>query len=203
MQYKQSGQAIYDRLGVALLRPAEAITPSKWAAANLIVPDGPRAGEKWDPRLTPYIIEPLDSMGPDAPINKAAIRKSAQTGFTVMAIAVVGHAIDCDPAGGILLVQPTDGALADFIRDKLNPAIENTPALKAKVKPQDIPGIGWRMNQRLMARGVHTIEQLLALNVEQMRTLWGGIAGERIWLWLRGTDFTVPKSTHKSVGHAL
>jgi len=70
-----------------------------------------------------------------------------------------------------------------------------------RLKPQDIPGIGGRMNQRLMARGVHTMEQLSALNVEQMRILWGGMAGERVWLWLRGADFTVPKSTHKSVGH--
>jgi phage terminase large subunit GpA-like protein len=53
-----------------------------------------------------------------------------------MAIAIVGSTIDTDPSGGILLVQPTDGALADFIADKLNPAIEQSPALKAKVKPQ-------------------------------------------------------------------
>jgi phage terminase large subunit GpA-like protein len=53
-----------------------------------------------------------------------------------MAIAIVGSTIDTDPAGGILLVQPTDGALADFIADKLNPAIEQSAALKAKVKPQ-------------------------------------------------------------------
>src|SRR5207253_2854833 len=77
-----------------------------------------------------------DNMGPDSPVNKEAIQKSAQTGFTMMAIAVVGHSIDCDPAGGILLVQPTDGALSDFIGDKLNPAIEQSAALKAKVKPQ-------------------------------------------------------------------
>ena len=70
-----------------------------------------------------------------------------------------------------------------------------------RLKPQDIPGIGWRMNQRLIARGVHTMEQLFALNEKQMRTLWGGMAGERIWLWLRGIDFTVSKSMHKSVGH--
>jgi phage terminase large subunit GpA-like protein len=131
----QAAAIIRERLD-ALLRPASAVTPSQWAAANLIVPDGPRANEKWDPRLTPYIVEPLDNMGADAPINKEVIRKSAQTGFTMMAIAAAGSWIDTDPAGGILLVQPTDGALSDFIADKLNPAIENSPALKAKVKPQ-------------------------------------------------------------------
>jgi phage terminase large subunit GpA-like protein len=87
-------------------------------------------------RATPYIVEPLDNMGPDSPVNKQSIRKSAQTGFSVMAIVGVGHSIDCDPAGGIMLVQPTQDALDKFIRDKFNPAIENTPALKAKVAPQ-------------------------------------------------------------------
>nr|WP_246701492.1 terminase gpA endonuclease subunit [Rhodopseudomonas sp. BR0G17] len=119
-----------------LFVPPDKITPSQWAANNLIVPDGPRANEKWDPTLTPYVVEPLDNTGPDSPVNKQAVRKSAQTGFTVMAIAIAGSTIDTDPSGGILLVQPTEGALADFIADKLNPAIEQTAALKAKVKPQ-------------------------------------------------------------------
>lgn len=126
---------VIDALRAVIAPPIE-ITPSRWAAENLIVPDGPRSGEKWDPKLTPYIVEPLDNMGPDSPVNKQAVQKSAQTGFTIMAIAGVGHSIDCDPVGGILLVQPTDGALDDFIRDKLNPAIEQTPSLKRKVLPQ-------------------------------------------------------------------
>lgn len=136
LQFRHSAAAVICRIFVELFTPPAKVTPSQWAADNLIVPDGPRANEKWDPSLTPYIVEPLDSMGPDSPVNKIVVRKSAQTGFTVMAIAVVGHSIDCDPSGGILLVQPTDGALGDFIKDKLNPAIDETPALKAKVRPQ-------------------------------------------------------------------
>lgn len=136
LQFKHSALDVISRVLIELFEPVAEVTPSQWAAENLTVPDGPKAGEKWDPKLTPYIVEPLDSMGPASPVNKIAVRKSAQTGFTVMAIAVVGHAIDCDPAGGILLVQPTDGALNDFVKEKLNPAIEQSPALKAKVKPQ-------------------------------------------------------------------
>lgn len=136
LRFKNSALGVITRSMQALLQPPESVTPSQWAAANLIVPDGPRANEKWSADLTPYVVEPLDNSGPDSPVNKQAIRKSAQTGFTVMAIAIVGSTIDTDPAGGILLVQPTDGALADFIADKLNPAIEQTAALKAKVKPQ-------------------------------------------------------------------
>jgi phage terminase large subunit GpA-like protein len=136
LQFKNSALGIIAGTSGALIAPPASITPAQWAAANLIVPDGPRANEKWSADLTPYVVEPLNNTGPDSPVNKQVIRKSAQTGFTVMAIAVAGSTIDTDPAGGILLVQPTDGALADFIADKLNPAIEASAPLKAKVKPQ-------------------------------------------------------------------
>jgi phage terminase large subunit GpA-like protein len=119
-----------------IIQPPAEITPSQWAAANLIVPDGPHAGEKWDPALTPYIVEPLDQMGPASSVNRQVIRKAAQTGFSIMAICGVGHSIACDPQGGVLLVQPTQDALDKFIRDKLTPTIEATTALKAKVASQ-------------------------------------------------------------------
>jgi phage terminase large subunit GpA-like protein len=136
LQFKNSALGIIAGASGALIAPPASVTPAQWAAENLIVPDGPRANEKWSATLTPYVVEPLNNTGPESPVNKQVIRKSAQTGFTVMAIAVAGSTIDTDPAGGILLVQPTDGALADFIADKLNPAIEASAALKAKVKPQ-------------------------------------------------------------------
>lgn len=120
----------------AVIAPTPSITPSRWAAEHLVVPDGPRAGERWDPMLTPYVVEPLDNMGPDSPVTKQVIKKSAQTGFTIMAVAGVGHSIDCDPIGGVMLVQPTQDALDKFLRDKLTPIIENTRSLKTKVAPQ-------------------------------------------------------------------
>lgn len=136
LQFRKSAIAVMGAEAIALITPPRKVLPAGWAAENLVVPDGPRANEKWSPSLTPYVVEPLNNSGPDSPVNKEAIRKSAQTGFTVMAIAIVGSSIDTDPSGGILLVQPTDGALSDFIADKLNPAIEQSAALKAKVKPQ-------------------------------------------------------------------
>ncbi|MTV78266.1 hypothetical protein GM535_13715, partial [Streptococcus pneumoniae] len=39
-----------------IVAPPESILPSAWAAKNLVVPDGPKAGEKWSPALTPYIV---------------------------------------------------------------------------------------------------------------------------------------------------
>ncbi|MGC2781685.1 MAG: terminase gpA endonuclease subunit [Bradyrhizobium sp.] len=136
LRFKKSAVAIMAAEALALITPPAKVLPAQWCAENIIVPDGPRANELWDPRLTPYVVEPLNNSATDIPVNKEVCKKSAQTGFTMMAMGIVGATIETDPSGGILLVQPTDGALADFIADKLNPAIEASPALKAKIKPQ-------------------------------------------------------------------
>ncbi len=119
----------------ALLAPPERVAPSIWAAKNLIVPDGPRAGELWDPILTPYILEPLDLLGPDSGVNEIAIMKSAQTGFTTLLIAAIGHSVACDPCN-MAVIQPTDSALSDFNRDKLQVAIDKSKVLDDLVASQ-------------------------------------------------------------------
>jgi phage terminase large subunit GpA-like protein len=61
--------------------------------------------------------------------------KSAQTGFTTMIIAAIGHSIDRDPCR-MMVIQLTDPALSDFNREKLQPAIEGSVPLREKVVPQ-------------------------------------------------------------------
>ncbi|KAI93927.1 terminase GpA [Rhodomicrobium udaipurense JA643] len=135
MKFRQSALRVIARTLAKVLEPPMPIPPSKWARENLVVPDGPRAGELWDPYLTPYLIEPLDMLGPDCPVNKVVVRKSAQTGFTTLGIAWIGHTIDRDPCR-MAVVQPTDSALSEFLSEKLNLAISETKALKTKVQAQ-------------------------------------------------------------------
>lgn len=119
----------------AVIEPPEPITPSDWARRNLVVPDGPKAGELIDLAMTPYLIEPLDALAEDSDVNKIVVRKSAQTGFTTLGIAWVGYTIDRAPCR-MGVVQPTDSALSEFLREKLNLAIEGSAPLKAKVRSQ-------------------------------------------------------------------
>lgn len=119
----------------AIIDPPVPVKPSEWARNNLVVPDGPHAGDLIDLDLTPYLVEPLDALGPDTGVNKIVVRKSAQTGFTTLGIAWIGHTIDRDPCR-MGVVQPTDGALSEFLSEKLNLAISGSTALKAKVRSQ-------------------------------------------------------------------
>lgn len=116
----------------AATAPTLIVVPSVWAAENIVVPDGPFAGERWDPELAPHLIEPLDCLALDHPCNVVSIRKAAQTGFTGIGIAWLGALIDTAPAR-ILAVQPTVDAAKDFNREKLQPTILGTPALARKV----------------------------------------------------------------------
>ena len=135
MKFTTNALALVAGALAGVLQPPPQMTPSAWARTNLVVPDGPRAGELWDPALTPYIIEPLDGLGADDPMNKAVVRKSAQTGFTMLGIAWAGYMIACAPCR-MAVVQPTDLALSEFLRDKFNVAVEQTPALATRVYPQ-------------------------------------------------------------------
>ena len=59
------------------------------------------------------------------------------------------------------------------------------------------------MEKRLQQGGIRTMEQLLALDREQLHAVWGGIGGEKLWHWLRGEDFGDPELEHqKSIGHS-
>ncbi len=67
---------------------------------------------------------------------------------------------------------------------------------------RDLPGVGARTEKRLNAKGICTMEQLLALNCEQAGQLWGSVWGERLWHWLRGADFELSETEHlKSISH--
>lgn len=68
---------------------------------------------------------------------------------------------------------------------------------------RDLPGIGARMEKRLNAQGITTMEQILALDCPQLGEVVGSVWGERLWHWLRGEDFGLAENEHqKSIGHS-
>ena len=67
---------------------------------------------------------------------------------------------------------------------------------------RDLPGIGSRMEKRLKAQNIHTMDDLLALDCERAGERWGSVLGERLWHWLRGEDFDMDEPEHlKSMSH--
>lgn len=109
--------------------------PSVWASKNFRVPDGPLAGELWDPDLTPWWQEVVDALGPDSDVNKVVVKKGAQSGATVAGLIFLAHSIVFDPCR-MMVVQPTDSLLTKFSRGKLQPSIDKCAPLKRLVRSQ-------------------------------------------------------------------
>jgi DNA polymerase IV len=77
------------------------------------------------------------------------------------------------------------------------------PEALSRLTLRDLPGVGARTEKRLNAKGIYTMDQLLALDCEQAGELWGSVWGERLWHWLRGEDFEMSELDHnKSISHS-
>lgn len=135
MNRHPSAMALIAATLAAFLTPVASVKPSAWAADNLIVADGPRAGMKWDSGLTPQLVPVLDALQPGSPWNVVVLRKSAQIGATGLGIAWLGSIIATAPAKA-MVIFPTISSVQDYNREKLQPTIAATPALRRLVRDQ-------------------------------------------------------------------
>jgi DNA polymerase-4 len=81
------------------------------------------------------------------------------------------------------------------------------PRAIAHLDLRDLPGVGAKTEIRLNAKGITTMEQLLALDRRGMHGLWDSVWGDRLYHWLRGGDTgddgaPVPSEIQKSLGHS-
>lgn len=79
---------------------------------------------------------------------------------------------------------------------------EDLPQRLYGLKLRDIPGIGHNMEKRILMAGINNMRALLALSVKEMRKIWGGVWGERMWFWLRGVDLPELETHRSTVGHS-
>ena len=66
----------------------------------------------------------------------------------------------------------------------------------------DFAGINRRMEARLNAAGMFTVEQMCTATRPDLRQAFGSVVGERWWYLLRGYDMAADRSDRKSLGHS-
>ena len=93
-------------------------------------------------------------------------------------------ATDMQKPDGLVIIEPKD------LPDCLLP-----------LQLQDLPGIGPRMDRRLRARGIETVERLVSLSEKELGDAWGSVVGKRWWYLLRGYDLRERPTHRRSVGH--
>ncbi|MCE9610436.1 MAG: hypothetical protein K8R23_09605 [Chthoniobacter sp.] len=79
---------------------------------------------------------------------------------------------------------------------------DELPSVLHGLALRDLCGIGWNMEDRLHAIGIHTVEQLCAAPKHTLHAAWRGIEGERMFELLRGNSVPRPSAQHSSLGHS-
>lgn len=71
------------------------------------------------------------------------------------------------------------------------------------LKLQDFPGIGPRMDRRLLSWGITTVEQLCAQSAETLSRIWGSkLLGHNWWHRLRGEDVAESPTHRSTISHS-
>jgi phage terminase large subunit GpA-like protein len=120
---------------VAGVVPPPVKTVSAWAdEARYVAPESgsPYPG-KWDSALVPYLAEIQDCLGFDDPHRKVVFAKSAQVGGSEAGVNLFGYVADHEPSP-VLIVLPSLEEASKYNRLKLQPTIEATPALRARIR---------------------------------------------------------------------
>ncbi len=105
------------------LRPRPPMRVSDWLAENLVLVDGNRAGQLWSPAGAPYLVEIADCLSEAHPSTLVTVRKSQQTGASILALGWVLYCADREPAN-MLYAAPNISLLRDLNSAKLQPLID-------------------------------------------------------------------------------
>ena len=79
---------------------------------------------------------------------------------------------------------------------------KDLPQILFRLELQELTGIGRHMVKRLYRNGIYTVEQLCAAEKENLRSVWGGIEGDRMYERLRGIEPPLPSTHHTTIGHS-
>lgn len=86
----------------------------------------------WDNTLTPYLREIMDCLAPHHPAHRVVFMGSAQAGKTEVGNNWIGYVIAHAPGPMLIVTQTQEGA-RKFSKQRLQPMIDATPALRGQV----------------------------------------------------------------------
>ncbi|CAN0589454.1 unnamed protein product, partial [Ectocarpus sp. 12 AP-2014] len=114
--------------------PPPPLSVSEWAETVRVVPaeGGSRYPGPWRNERTPHLVQIMDALGPDDPAEDIVIVSSAQIGKSEVGVNLFGFVADQAP-GPMMLVLPSHDEAQKFVRLKLQPAIDASPNLRARV----------------------------------------------------------------------
>lgn len=132
MNLSDGYQAVMEAAARAWELP-ERLWISDWADKYRMVPSksSPEAGQ-WRTSRTPYAAEPMNELSSMSRTQEVVIMAASQVLKTEVLLNWVFESIDQDP-GPMMVVQPTEKAVKDFVSQRLDPAILMMPRILEKI----------------------------------------------------------------------
>ena len=117
------------------LTPDPDLTVSAWADRHRILsPRGANEAGPWRTSRTPYLQELMDALSPRHPAQRVVFMKGSQLGASESGCNWIGYVIHHAP-GPMLAVQPSVELAKRFSQQRIDPLVEESPALREKVAP--------------------------------------------------------------------
>lgn len=115
------------------LQPDPELTAWEWADKYRVLSskDTKEAGP-WRTSRIPYAYGPMEALSASDPCKKVVVMKASQLGFTQIGVSWLGYVIDSIPCS-ILAVQASLEFAKTFSKQRIQPLIDLTPRLQAKV----------------------------------------------------------------------
>lgn len=126
--FVKAGELIADAL--PLLDAPSRITPTE-AAERYVRVETRGVWQGFDPEITPYMVEPVNTSQSRLYKGGAFVGPS-QSGKTMALITTAMHPVTCDP-GPVLIVHMDRPSRDRWVEESLNPVIRNSPELRDRL----------------------------------------------------------------------
>ncbi|WP_234192669.1 phage terminase large subunit family protein [Pseudacidovorax sp. NFM-22] len=112
------------------MAPRKPMTVSQWADAERRTSSkGSAIVGQWRTDRNPPLREPMDCLSARSTVQQTVLMFPIQFGKTEVAINALGYSMDHDPCP-IMVCLPGEVSMGKWVGQKLNPAIDETPAMK-------------------------------------------------------------------------
>lgn len=172
-------QLVAGRLAAAM-RPHRPLPFHEWLPRNIVLVDGEKKGELWSAADAPYLVEVAQCLSIEHPCNLVTVRKSQQTGVSILALAWSLYLAEIAPDNMIYGVPGID-ALQDINSQKLQPLIDawHKETGKRIIYPAVArSGVGSKIHEKRFAGGYINLANANVAMAMSMRTCRYGVKDE-------------------------
>jgi phage terminase large subunit GpA-like protein len=114
--------------------PEPTLTVSEWADRHRYLSQKASSEPgRWRTARAPYLQGIMDALSPTSPVQRIVFMKGAQIGATESGLCWIGYVVDQAP-GPMLSVAPTVDMAKRYSKQRITPMIEESPALRGKVR---------------------------------------------------------------------